>query len=187
MMKTRFLITGLILGLAGSASAASYNLNTNANQEAILSRAANEAGNTNLGLIQKILLAALNGFAATQQAADDQVLSDLQKFATNAAKTSAKNTLEASITKPEVKAPVDQTTAVGATVSLQIVATDADGAPLRYNATGLPTGLQISGSGLVTGKPTTVTGSPFTVTLRAQKGSLNGVFATTTFTWTITQ
>ena len=53
---------------------------------------------------------------------------------------------------PIVTNPGPQASAEGASVSLQIVASDADGDTLTYSATGLPTGLAIgSGTGRITG------------------------------------
>src|ERR1022692_4922166 len=55
-----------------------------------------------------------------------------------------------------VTSPGNQTGTVGTAVSLQIHATDsASGQTLTYTATGLPAGLSISSSGLITGTPTT--------------------------------
>ena len=58
--------------------------------------------------------------------------------------------------------PGNQTSTVGTAASLQIKATDsAAGQTLTYSAAGLPTGLAISSStGLISGTPTTTTGSP---------------------------
>ncbi len=69
--------------------------------------------------------------------------------------------------------------------SLQIHATDsAAGETLTYAATGLPTGLSISSStGLISGTPTTTTGSPFSVTVTVS--DTTGAKGTAAFTWTI--
>jgi hypothetical protein len=83
-----------------------------------------------------------------------------------------------------VTSPGNQTGTVGTAVSLQIKATDsASGQTLTYSATGLPTGLSISSSGLITGTPTTATGSPFSVTVTAT--DTTGAKGSATFTWTI--
>ena len=51
--------------------------------------------------------------------------------------------------------PGPQSSTVGTAVSLQIQATDsASGQTLTYSATGLPAGLSISSSGLISGTPT---------------------------------
>jgi Zn-dependent metalloprotease len=70
-------------------------------------------------------------------------------------------------------APVaDQTSGVGQEVSLQVNAytTNAD-ATLTYAATGLPDGLAISGTGLVSGVPTTTGTSDTTVTVTDSTGA----------------
>jgi putative Ig domain-containing protein/carbohydrate binding protein with CBM5/12 domain len=76
--------------------------------------------------------------------------------------------------------PGSQTTAVGGSASLQISATDSAGKSLTYSAIGLPDGLSISSSGLITGKATTAGTSSVTVT--ATSGTATG---TTAFTWTV--
>src|SRR5580704_10705114 len=69
---------------------------------------------------------------------------------------------------------------------LQIVATDSDTSQtLTYGATGLPTGLTINAvTGVISGTPTTATGSPFTVHVTVTDTS--GASGSATFTWTIT-
>lgn len=77
--------------------------------------------------------------------------------------------------------PGAQSSTVGLSITpLQIAATDSAGHPLTFTATGLPTGLSISTSGLITGIPS-VAGSA-SVTVRASD-SAAGVFGTTSFTW----
>src|SRR5262249_6679000 len=83
--------------------------------------------------------------------------------------------------------PGNQSNAVGDAVWLPINATDNDGGPLSYSATGLPTGLSInSTTGEISGTIATgaQTGSPYTVTLTATHGTAN---ASTSFTWTVAQ
>src|ERR1022692_2891043 len=78
--------------------------------------------------------------------------------------------------------PGSQTGTVGTAVSLQIHATDsATGQTLTYSATGLPAGLAISSSGLITGTPTTVATSNVTVTAT----DTTGAHGSASFTWTI--
>ncbi len=78
--------------------------------------------------------------------------------------------------------PGSQSTAVGTAVSLQIHATDsASGQTLTYSATGLPTGLSISSSGLISGTPTTA--GTFSVTVTAR--DTTGATGSASFTWTI--
>jgi hypothetical protein len=81
-----------------------------------------------------------------------------------------------------VNNPGNQTSANGATVSLQISATDASGAALTYSATGLPAGLSINATtGVISGKPTTNGTSSVTVTAKDSAGTSG----TTSFTWTV--
>ena len=64
-------------------------------------------------------------------------------------------TIAAANVAPVVTSPGSQSGTVGVAVTaLQIVATDGNGDALTYSATGLPAGLSISASGLVTGTPT---------------------------------
>ncbi len=78
--------------------------------------------------------------------------------------------------------PGSQTGTVGTAVSLQIHATDsASGQTLTYSATGLPAGLSISSSGLITGTPTTA--GTFSVTVTAT--DTTGAHGSASFTWTI--
>jgi len=80
--------------------------------------------------------------------------------------------------------PGSQSGKVGTAVSgPQIQATDSgSGQTLTYSATGLPAGLSISSSGLISGTPTTAGSS--TVTVTATDGT--GASGSATFTWTIT-
>jgi alpha-galactosidase len=79
--------------------------------------------------------------------------------------------------------PGNQSGTVGTAVSgLQIQASDsAAGQSLTYTATGLPSGLSISSSGLITGTPTTAGTS--TVTVTATDGT--GASGSASFSWTI--
>ena len=79
-----------------------------------------------------------------------------------------------------VSNPGNRTGTVGTAVSLQISGSDSASKALTYSATGLPAGLSISSSGLITGAPTTAATSSTTVT--ATSGTATG---STTFTWTI--
>ncbi|SEM04414.1 putative Ig domain-containing protein [Streptacidiphilus jiangxiensis] len=76
--------------------------------------------------------------------------------------------------------PGSQTGTVGTAVSKQISATDSAGKSLTFSATGLPAGLSISSSGLISGTPTTAATSSVTVT--ATSGTASG---STSFSWTI--
>ena len=62
--------------------------------------------------------------------------------------------------------PGSQTSTVGAAASLQVAASDtASGQTLTYSAFGLPAGLSMSASGLVSGTPTTAATSTVTVSV----------------------
>ncbi|MEV6210226.1 RICIN domain-containing protein [Kitasatospora sp. NPDC051914] len=92
-------------------------------------------------------------------------------------------TLTATGSAPEtvtVTNPGDQSTKVGTAVSLQLSGSDSAGKSLTYSATGLPAGLSVSASGLVSGTPT-ATGSS-TVTVTASSGTATG---STVFTWAV--
>ncbi|MEW2120170.1 M4 family metallopeptidase [Streptomyces sp. NPDC005474] len=80
-------------------------------------------------------------------------------------------------------APVaDQTSGVGQAVSLQVDAyTTNSGAGLTYEATGLPEGLTLSPSGLISGTPTTVGTSDVAIKVTDDTGAS----VTETFTWRI--
>ena len=82
-----------------------------------------------------------------------------------------------------VTGPGNQSGTVGTAISaVQIQATDsAAGQTLTYTATGLPAGLSISGSGLITGTPTTAGTSTVTVTATDPTGAAGSA----TFTWTV--
>ncbi|HZP53286.1 cellulose binding domain-containing protein [Actinocrinis sp.] len=80
--------------------------------------------------------------------------------------------------------PGSQTGTIGTPISgLQLQATDSTpGQTLIYTATGLPPGLSISSSGLITGTPTTA--GSFVVTATASDSL--GTSGSATFSWTIT-
>ncbi|WP_348534765.1 putative Ig domain-containing protein [Kitasatospora sp. MAP12-44] len=78
--------------------------------------------------------------------------------------------------------PGSQVTTTGTPVSLQITAVDATtGQTPSYRATGLPAGLTISSTGLISGTPTTAGTSHVTVTATDR----NGASGSSTFTWTV--
>ena len=78
--------------------------------------------------------------------------------------------------------PGSQTSTVGTAVSLQISGSDsASGQTLTYSATGLPAGLSISSSGLISGTPTTAATSSVTVTAT----DTTGAKGSTSFSWTV--
>jgi large repetitive protein len=78
--------------------------------------------------------------------------------------------------------------AEGATVSLQIQASDPDGDGLSYAAAGLPTGLSISATGMVTGTVSyeAYTGSVYPVTITVTDEGSPPVPVDLEFNWTIT-
>jgi poly(hydroxyalkanoate) depolymerase family esterase len=79
--------------------------------------------------------------------------------------------------------PGNQTAASGTPINpLQVHATDsASGQTLTYSATGLPPGLSISSSGLITGTPSS--GGSFSTTVKAT--DTTGAAGSTSFTWTV--
>jgi hypothetical protein len=78
--------------------------------------------------------------------------------------------------------PGNQTTRVGAAVSLATVATDLNLDTLTYSAVGLPPGLAISSTtGRITGSPTTAGSSPITLTVSDPFGGSSSV----SFTWIV--
>ncbi|UIX34719.1 M4 family metallopeptidase [Streptomyces sp. GQFP] len=80
-------------------------------------------------------------------------------------------------------APVaDQASGIGQAVSLQVDAfTTNSGSGLTYEATGLPDGLTLSASGLISGTPTTLGTGDVTLTVTDDTGSS----VTDTFSWRI--
>ncbi|WP_143765786.1 putative Ig domain-containing protein [Catenulispora acidiphila] len=78
--------------------------------------------------------------------------------------------------------PGSQSGTVGTAISgLQIQGTDSAGQTLTYTAGGLPTGLSISSSGLISGTPSA--SGTFTVTVTATDST--GASGAASFTWTI--
>jgi hypothetical protein len=78
--------------------------------------------------------------------------------------------------------PGSQTSTVGTAVSLQMQASDsASGQTLTYTASGLPAGLSISPSGLITGTPTTASTSTATVTVTDSTEATGSA----AFSWTV--
>ena len=78
--------------------------------------------------------------------------------------------------------PGGQSWTVGTAVSLQVQATDsASGQTLTYSATGLPAGLSISSSGLISGTPTAASSGSITVTAK----DTTGASGSATFSFTV--
>jgi chitinase len=81
-----------------------------------------------------------------------------------------------------VSSPGNQTGTVGTAASLKVSGSDsASGQTLTFSATGLPAGLSISSSGLISGTPTTAATSNVTVTATDTTGAKGSAG----FTWTI--
>jgi serine protease len=78
--------------------------------------------------------------------------------------------------------PGPQTTSVGAPVNLPLQGTDSANLPLTYSATGLPPGLSISPSGVISG--TTTQAGSYTVNVTANDGT--GASGGTSFAWNVT-
>jgi prepilin-type N-terminal cleavage/methylation domain-containing protein len=81
---------------------------------------------------------------------------------------------------PKIAAPGDGTNYVGDTVSFQLVATGGT-LPRTWTVVGLPTGLTPTGTGLISGNPTT----PGTYTVAAHVRDRDGNSDDATFTWTV--
>jgi hypothetical protein len=97
----------------------------------------------------------------------------------------ASNALAFTVNAAPTLAPIaNQTSVRSANVSLQLIATDPNGTPLTYSASGLPPGLSVNGAtGLISGKLSKRTRT-YTVTARVSDGSLS---SSQTFTWTVTR
>ena len=80
-----------------------------------------------------------------------------------------------------VTSPGSQSTSIGSPASLQIHASSGASLPLSYSATGLPAGLSISRSGLITGTAAGPAHS-YTPTVTVTDGTASN---SVTFTWTI--
>ncbi|PRY38186.1 S8 family peptidase [Umezawaea tangerina] len=81
---------------------------------------------------------------------------------------------------PSVANPGSQATTVGTAVSLQLTAVNGT-SPYTWTATGLPAGLSISSSGLISGTPTTEGTSSVTVTATDAAAKT----ASATFSWVV--
>ncbi|WP_329561357.1 putative Ig domain-containing protein [Kitasatospora sp. NBC_01266] len=81
-----------------------------------------------------------------------------------------------------VTSPGNQSTTTGSAVSLQVSGSDSgSGQTLTYSATGLPTGLSISSSGLISGTPSAA--GSYSVSVKATDGT--GASGSASFTWTV--
>jgi hypothetical protein len=82
---------------------------------------------------------------------------------------------------PTLQSTTSQSTLAGTAVSLRLIGSDPEGAPLTYGASNLPPGLQVApATGIISGTPTTV--GSYAVTATVSDGSLADA---KTFTWTI--
>jgi hypothetical protein len=83
---------------------------------------------------------------------------------------------------PTITAVSPQSTAVGQSANLQILASDPQGQPLTYSATGLPAGLTINAStGLISGTVSASAAASNSVTVTVNDIALS---SSTSFTWT---
>jgi YVTN family beta-propeller protein len=83
---------------------------------------------------------------------------------------------------PSIANPGNQASTVGVAVGLTINASDPDGNPLTYSATGLPPGLSIGTNvGFISGAP--ITAGTFNVSVTVSDGPAN---ASANFIWTVT-
>jgi YVTN family beta-propeller protein len=83
---------------------------------------------------------------------------------------------------PSIVNPGNQASTVGVPVGLNISATDPDGNPVTYSATGLPSGLAIGTNvGFISGTPTAA--GTYNVSVTVSDGSAN---ASANFIWTVT-
>jgi hypothetical protein len=86
-------------------------------------------------------------------------------------------------TAPSVTNPGDQIATEGDVVSLNIIASDAEGNTLTYTAGGLPTGLGISAStGMISGTVAQGSAGAYNTSVQVDDGALT---TTVNFTWTI--
>ncbi len=90
-------------------------------------------------------------------------------------------TARSSNTAPTLANPGDQSSPVGQSLTMSLSAIDPEGAPLTYNVSGLPAGLTLAGTGVISGTPTQ-TGTS-TVSATVSDGEYS---ATVSFGWTVT-
>jgi endo-1,4-beta-xylanase len=137
---------------------------------------ANQSGNI---FSETVPLTAGKTLASVQLPAGSPVASGspaLHIFALSTAASTTTNTVT-------VTNPGSQTGTVGTAITgVQVQATDsAPGQTLTYTATGLPPGVTISGSGLITGTPTAAGSYQSTVTATDSTGASGSA----AFTWTV--
>ncbi len=84
---------------------------------------------------------------------------------------------------PTLTQPANQINVENAPISLPLVGTDPEGAPLTYSATGLPASLSVNPtSGVISGRLTSSSAGSYSVTATVSDGSLTN---SKTFTWTV--
>jgi hypothetical protein len=107
--------------------------------------------------------------------------------ATDSAGNSASQSFNWTVAHVALVNPGPQASIDGENVSLQLQGDDADGNTVTYTATGLPSRLSISSSGLISGTidSNADTNSPYSVTVTAQDSSGNST--TQMFLWTVSQ
>ncbi len=83
---------------------------------------------------------------------------------------------------PVISTPGNQSNNKGDAVSLQIQASDPDGNTIDYSATGLPSGLSISSTGLISGSISNSASPDNATVVTVSDGNLS---TSTSFTWTV--
>ena len=87
---------------------------------------------------------------------------------------------------PVVANPGVQTTEAGLKVVLQITASDPDGDGITFAAGGLPPGLSISSSGLISGVVSLTGAGTYAVTVSATDDGIPNLSGQTSFVWVVT-
>jgi YVTN family beta-propeller protein len=124
------------------------------------------------GRLTTLPLAANGRYVRVQLATSDYLqLAEVEVFGRNAGNS-----------PPLLTTPAAQTSTQGLVATLDLVATDPDGHPLSWQASGLPPGLSLnSATGRITGVPTTPGG--YNVQISVSDGQ--GGNATASFAWTV--
>jgi len=117
--------------------------------------------NAGTGLISGTLGNQSAGTYTTTVTASDGITTGSASFAWSVADT----------TTPTLTNPGHQLNQAGSTISLSIASADADNDPLSFTATGLPTGLSINSTGLISGTINGNVSGTSTVTITASDGN----------------